>query len=168
MFAFSRRQFRWFKSSAISLLGVLVLSSCSTVSMSSGKAIVLDKPMIGFLVLNIQQASKESAPEISLVSKTASAGNFKKRSEQNEATGNYLTLYFLSGRRHIADSVRIAHPLYKHYEYLDANNQLATKDTVVDNANFMVRFQTTSEITHVTISETLTGAGTRPLATIKL
>ena len=91
----------------------------------------------------------------------------KRHGQAETHTDNYLTLY-LYNNRHLADSVRVEHPLYKHYEYLDAENKLAAKDMVLDKADFIVRFQTAEPTNRIAVMETLKNAGTRQLSTIKL
>jgi hypothetical protein len=123
---------------------------------------------ISFLVLNIRKSAKATTPTVSLVSKTAGNGTMKRSSrEQNEGANNYLTLYIYSHSL-LADSMRMDHPLYKHYEYMDGNGQLASKDTIVEQADFIVRFQTEAPATHIVVSETLKNTKPATLGTIKL
>lgn len=103
-----------------------------------------------FLVFTIHKNNNNSTNIVELVSKKEIVG--KMKTESTNRSSNYLTLYLYSGKR-LVDTVAIDHPLYKHYEYIGKNGTFAYKDTVIDNADFVIRTQ--KNINEIKIFETL-------------
>lgn len=103
-----------------------------------------------FFVFNIHKSNTNSTNIVELVSKKEIVG--KMKTESTNRSSNYLTLHLYSGKR-LVDTVAIDHPLYKHYEYIDKNGAFAYKDTVIDNADFVIRTQ--KNINEIKIFETL-------------
>jgi hypothetical protein len=103
-----------------------------------------------FFVFNIHKDNNNSTNIVELVSKKEIAG--KMKTESTNRNPNYLTLYLYSGKQ-LVDTVAMDHPLYKHYEYIGQNGTFAFKDTVIDNADFVVRTQ--KNINEIKIFETL-------------
>lgn len=66
----------------------------------------------------------------------------------------------------MVDSAFIAHPLYKHLEYPNYNNQFSVLDTVLNNADFFIRLK--GHFDEVKIYETLKNKPTIPLNNLKL
>ena len=118
--------------------------------------------LITFLVLNIHRDTISSTNVVEFVSKIESTGKIKK--QHIFTTENYLTIYSYSGK-HIVDSLILEHPLYKHLEYVDENNNFAVKDTVINSAEFFVRVQ--GHFKEIKIFETLKNRSTKQLNTIK-
>lgn len=103
-----------------------------------------------FFVFNIHKNNNNSTNIVELVSKKEIVG--KMKTESTNRSSNYLTLHLYSGKR-LIDTVAIDHPLYKHYEYIGKNGTFAYKDTVIDNADFVIRTQ--KNINEIKIFETL-------------
>lgn len=103
-----------------------------------------------FFVFNIHKNNNNSANMVELVSKKEIAG--KMKTESTKKGSNYLTLFLYSGKQ-LIDTVAIDHPLYKHYEYIGTNGTFAYKDTLLDNADFVIRTQ--KNINEIQIFETL-------------
>jgi hypothetical protein len=103
-----------------------------------------------FFVFNIHKDGNNSTNIVELVSKKEIAG--KMKTENTNRNPNYLTLYLYSGKQ-LVDTVAMDHPLYKHYEYIGQNGTFAFKDTVIDNADFVIRTQ--KNINEIKIFETL-------------
>ena len=151
---------------AYQLVAIMTFASCNTVKGTQSEARP-EASTITSLVLSISTAAGDAIPTVRLISRAAGSGTLKKK-ENNEAyPSNYLTVY-LYHRRQLTDSLRIVHPLYKHYEYLDNENKLAAKDTVIGKADFIVRFQTEKPTTEIRITETFVNKTTRQLSIIKL
>lgn len=149
---------------AICLLGIIAFTSCSVMRGSQSNAQAAGNT-ISFLVFNIHKDTRETAPTITLLSRQESAGTIKKQPEINGPA--YLTLYIYSNR-HMVDSVRVDHPLYKHLEYPGDDHQFISKDTLITNADFFVRFQTEEPADEIRITETIASGEVRKLSTIKL
>jgi hypothetical protein len=103
-----------------------------------------------FYMFNIHKDNNSSTNIIKLISKKEVAG--KMKTESSNRSSNYLTLYLYSGKK-LVDTVAIDHPLYKHYEYTDQNGAFTYKDTIIDNADFVLRAQ--RSITEIRIFETI-------------
>ena len=103
-----------------------------------------------FFVFNIRKDNTNSTNIVELVSKNEISGKIK--TESTNRNPNYLTLYLYSGKQ-LIDTVAIDHPLYKHYEYIDQNGTFAFKDTIINNADFVLRTQ--KNISEIILFETL-------------
>jgi hypothetical protein len=103
-----------------------------------------------FFVFKIHKNNNNSTNIVELVSKKEIIG--KMKTESTNRSPNYLTLYLYSGKQ-LIDTVAMDHPLYKHYEYMHQNGTFAYKDTVIDNADFVIRTQ--KNINGIKIFETL-------------
>jgi len=154
------------KTKTLFLLAFIALTSCLVINGRQGIA-QTEEHLIQFLVLSIHQEPRSAAPVVKLLSKSTGNGVLKKQGASGLRSGNYLMMYVYHNQQ-LYDSIRLEHPLYKHFEYLNAENQLSVKDTVLHKADFFVRFQITATVTEVRISETLRNAGTRQISTIKL
>ncbi len=53
------------------------------------------------------------------------------------------------------DTQSIDHPLFKHIEYVNDENELAIKDTILPQADFFIRFQSNGTSNEIRISETI-------------
>lgn len=103
-----------------------------------------------FFVYNIHKDDKNSTNIVELVSQKEITG--KMKTESKNRSPNYLTLYLYSGKQ-LIDTVAMDHPLYKHYEYIGQNGTFSFKDTVLNNADFVIRTQ--KNINEIKIFETL-------------
>lgn len=103
-----------------------------------------------FFVLNIRNGNENAANVVELISKNEIAG--KMKTESAIRSPNYLTFYLYSDKQ-LVDSVSIDHPLYKHFEYPDSDGSFRYKDTIIDNADFVLRAEST--INEIQVFETL-------------
>ena len=103
-----------------------------------------------FYVFNIHKDNNSSTNIVELVSKNEIAG--KMKTESTNRSVNYLTFYLYSGKQ-LVDTLSIDHPLYKHYEYVAQNGAFRLKDTLINNADFVLRTQ--RSINEIKIFETL-------------
>lgn len=111
-----------------------------------------------FYVFTIHKDNNSPTNIVTLVSKKEIAG--KMKTESTHRSVNYLTLYLYSGKQ-LVDTISMDHPLYKHYEYADQNGTFKYKDTLINNADFVLRTQ--SDINEIKIFETLKNQPKRQL-----
>lgn len=122
---------------------------------------------IQFLVLSIERNSDKTKSTVRLIRKSESTGTIKRKAASEDHAPEMLTLYLLNEQR-IIDSTSIAHPLYRHFEYPDQNGQFVTKDTILKQAEFFVRFQTTEPATELKVLEQFNQSPPRAISTIRL
>ena len=150
---------------SISLItfSLLLIISCNVLeqSKSSWENDRKEPNLISFLIFSIQKDTNNSKNIVEFVKKIESIGVLKK--QYSIPTKYYLTIYAYSGK-HIIDSLILEHPLYKHFEYIDENENFATKDTVINHAEFFVRLQ--GRFDEIKIFETL-NRPTQKLCTMK-
>ena len=120
-----------------------------------------------FILLRISNDSNSTKHKVELLSKTTSVGKIKKVNDNAFHSENYLTIQIFNNRK-LIDTRTIEHPLYKHLEYSDANNSLAAKDTIIDNAEFFFRVQAQGNKNEIRVFETLKNKQKEELAIIKL
>ena len=111
-----------------------------------------------FYIFNIHKDYYSSTNIIELVSKKEIAG--KMKTESTNRSANYLTIYLYSGKQ-LVDSLSMDHPLYKHYEYAGQNGTFKYKDTIINNADFVLRAQ--RDINEIKIFEILKNQPKRQL-----
>lgn len=121
-----------------------------------------DPNIISFLVLNIHTDSNKAKNIVTLISKKETNGILKK--QQKVKDKNHLSIYAYSQNK-LVDSTFIAHPLYRHLEYPDDNNQFSVLDTILNNADFFVRLK--GKFDEVKIYETIKNKPTLHLNTLK-
>jgi hypothetical protein len=148
------------------LLFFMILSSCSIMKESENYN-KIDRNTIVFMVLNIRRDLIDNKHIIKLVSKTECNGKIKNQPKNILCSGNYLTIYQYNDKN-IVDSIILEHPLYKHFEYLDDNDNFSVKDTIIDKADFFFRIQAESNTTKLKILETLKNKSREELITIEL
>jgi hypothetical protein len=79
----------------------------------------------------------------------------------------FLHCYLYSGNV-VLDSVKVEHPLYRHLEFVSGEKSMSSKDTLVDNADFFIRFQTQKNVNEIRITETVPEKPLRVIAIIKI
>jgi len=121
------------------LIGLIFLLAC-TVKKAQVEVVVPSKDKIVFLVFNASRDVSLANTKVELIKKTESTGKIKQSKKQKEISDNYLRFDFFQDG-YFYDSVKIAHPLFKHFEYIDERNQFVVKDTMVLNSEFFHRFQ---------------------------
>jgi hypothetical protein len=150
----------------IVLLLFIVLISCSVTKEKENNKIAGTDSIV-FAVLSISKNSANTKNTITLIRKTKSSGKMKKQNQSASHYENYLSISVYENKA-LIDTLIIEHPLYKHFEYLDENNAFSTKDTVLDNAEFFIRFQTQGHASEIKILEILKNKSKKELTTIKL
>jgi hypothetical protein len=118
---------------------LILLTSCVAKRAQVEKTIPL-KDRILFLVFNASRDSSSSNTKINLIKQIESVGKLKQTKSHSEAGANYLLFQFFQ-KGNLLDTVKVEHPLVKHFEYQDERNQMAVKDTMILNCEFFHRFQ---------------------------
>lgn len=126
-----------------------------------------ESDFIVFAVLNIHKNSANNQNLISLVSKTQTPGIIKKQKPELSRTDTYLSVSVYN-KNILLDSIAIDHPLYKHLEYITADHTFATKDTILDQAEFFIRFQSRGNLNELRITETINHQPGKDQTIIKL
>lgn len=148
------------------LLLLIVFSSCR-VTREDKESDNGDPNSIAFVVLSIRRDSAHANSIVELLSKTQSAGEIKDKNKNALEFANYLSIVIYNQGK-ILDSMTIEHPLFRHIEYLDDNNNFSVKDITLDKAEFFFRFQVRGSSNEIRILEKLRGSTKKELATIKL
>jgi len=149
------------------LLILLILSSCRAAQKQHDPITPAEADVIVFVTFNIHKDSISNKNNIEMISKTRCSGTIKKQPEKIVNAENFLTVYIYD-HKNLVDSIIMAHPLYKHFEYIDENNHFAVKDTVIDKADFFLRVQAPGTSGRMSIFETLKNHSKEELTTIKL
>jgi hypothetical protein len=131
----------------------ILFTSCKAVESGGG---IADSNTIMFLLLNMQRDSGTDKNAITLIDKKESTGKLKTHTTRLLYNDNYLWVYIYNNKT-VVDSMQIEHPLYKHIEYLNADNTFAVLDTVLNEAQFFLRFQAPQTSGQIKIVETLKG-----------
>lgn len=150
----------------IIFLLLLTATACKT-SQDLTSEVNNPEPKILFVGLKIIRNSLVQQSTLHLVKQTEGIGQLKKTNQTSIKYPNFLTLYAYQ-KEVLIDSVKIEHPLYKHFEFIDDQSKFNVKDTVIGEADFFVRFQATSKITEITVKENLFGKKAIMLNSIKL
>ncbi|MBC7425974.1 MAG: hypothetical protein H7321_05515 [Bacteroidia bacterium] len=122
---------------------------------------------ICFVVLKISKDSFSGNNNITLINKIESEGTMKNTGSFTNGAGYYLTAE-VSGTEGISATYTIDHPLYKHFEYTDENNNFKVKDTIAGSAEFFIRMQLNSNSKLIKISELIKDQPKKELTEIKL
>lgn len=118
---------------------------------------------LSFYFLNIHNDTLNGQHIVVLNKQKEAKGKLKKKTQ---ITGrNYLILYgYKNGE--IEDSLTIKHPLYKHFEYVGDDKHFKVKDTLLPQADFVVRMQGT--FNKLKIFEKIGNKPLKELNTLKL
>lgn len=119
-----------------------------------------------FLTFKIEKDSLAQQNKLTLMHKTKGVGKLKAQPE-HAGTPNFLTVEVFQ-RGQLVKTFTLAHPLYKHVEYVNEHNHFAVKDAVVDQEEFFFRLQTKGNGYSVRISETLKSEKPTELLTLTL
>jgi hypothetical protein len=146
-----------------------VLSSCSGVKINNDKNssnISENTDAIVFLVFKMQQNDQKDN-SIELISQTQVSGKMKAEPENAAEKENYLTID-LYQNNHLFKTIIKEHPLFKHVEYPDENNQYVSKNIEVKEDEFFFRIQKNGQPIEVRISETLKNNIKKELIDLKI
>lgn len=123
---------------------------------------------IVFVIMKIYTDSLTHSNKILIQDKIYTTGRVKDHSVGFNHSGSTITCILYEGNKAI-DSVRLEHPLHKHVEYLDANNQMGMKEVHLQEAEFSVRFQLKGQGNKIKVLESINrGKKTQELKMIPL
>lgn len=146
-----------------------LLSSCSGAKFNndiSTSNVSENTDAIVFLVFKMQQNDhKENS--IKLISQTQVTGKMKAEPENTAEKEHYLTIDLYQNKRLFKTIIK-EHPLFKHVEYPDENNQYISKNIEVKEDEFFFRIQKNGQPIEVRISETLTNNTKKQLINLKI
>ena len=124
---------------------------------------------IQFYVLKISRDSQAALPrsQVELLRSVNGKGQMKWAGPTDSPNKDYLTVYRCAGKK-IMDSVVVAHPLFLHVEYADETGRYATKDVVLDSAQFFFRLPGRRDVDNLQVLETLKGSAKTKLGGLKI
>ena len=122
---------------------------------------------IAFLNLKIVTDSISRTNKIQVLNIKQVNGHLKNKDMGGVRSNNYLTC-ILYENLIATDTLRIEHPLYRMYEYMNEKNEMQVKEVKNNEAEFFIRFQLKQKTAQVKIIETLNGTITRELITFQL
>lgn len=141
----------------------ILITSCHTARNTEND----EKNSVVFAVLNIQKDPVLEKSVIKLVSKTQTPGTIKKQNQQPHRGDTYLSISVYN-KIELLDSMTIDHPLYKHLEYVTADHTFESRDTVLDQSEFFIRFQSKGNSVELRIKETINNQTGKDQSIIKL
>ena len=168
----NRTQMYW----KLCMIVLLISGSCNStkpvkeatrVNDSSGKTEVASSERIVFVNLKIKTDSVSGKNKIELINKTIAAGHLKNSAEANVRSNNYLTCILFEDKV-ASDTIKLEHPLYKTFEYMNEKNEMSLKQMNVKEAEFFLRFQLKGKATTIKILETINGTGVNGSTDIQL
>jgi len=118
-----------------------------------------------FMSFQIQKDVIQKKNTIVLLNTVKTTAKIKKQSESDVHSPNFLTAEMYSGNR-LLQTVIIPHPMFVHSEYADESGKLVSKDVVLDQAEFFIRFQKNGA-NHIRIFETLHDKNKQELLQLK-
>ncbi len=119
---------------------LLVLLTACTFKKAQENDQLPNEDKIVFLVFKASRDASLANTQVQLIKKIETTGIIKKSEKRSEPGANYLKFVFYEDG-YFYDSIKIEHPLFKHFEYLDEANKFAVKDTMVLESEFFHRFQ---------------------------
>ncbi len=156
------------------IIGMLALVSCThskhTTKAAEEETKVKELPSserIVFVNLKIKNDSISHTNTIELVNKTVTVGHLKSNDDGAVRSGNFLTCILYEDNA-AGDTVKIEHPLYRVYEYMNEKNEMSSKEVKKKEAEFFLRFQLKGKTAQVKIVETLQGNHQKEIALITL
>ena len=93
-----------------------------------------------FMAFKIKNDSVSRNNVVSLINTTKTTARIKKQTEPESHSGNYLIAEILKSGKP-SQTIKMAHPLFVHFEYPDDSGKYISKDAVLDETEFFVRFQ---------------------------
>jgi len=136
----SLKIFFWMKS-PILLFAIFIFMGCRPVKIvDENVAITEKKDEVVFMAFKIEKDDQSQNNIVSLINTTQTNAKIKKQSEPESHSGNYLIAEISASGKPL-QTIKIAHPLYQHFEYPDDSGKYISKDAVLDEAEFFIRFQ---------------------------
>lgn len=131
------------------IIVLLILGSCNStrpvkeVKRSNDSIAItgeVSSERIVFVNLKIKRDSVSGKNNIELINKTFTTGHLKNGMKGNGRSNNYLTCILYEDKL-ASDTIRLDHPLYKTFEYMNEKNEMTLKQMDVKEAEFFLRFQ---------------------------
>ncbi len=148
----------------------ILLPSCQWARSSDDAVEPLpEAAFIQFYVLKISRDSQAALPRsrVELLKSVKGKGQIKSVGSSELPGKDYLTVYRCTGTK-ILDSAVVAHPLFLHLEYADETGRYATKDVVLDTAQFFFRLPGRRDVDNLQVVETLKGSTKTKLGILKI
>jgi hypothetical protein len=120
---------------------------------------------IVFLVFKMQKETDTN--KITLIDQIIKPGIMKSEPEATIDSDTYLSIDLFQNNK-LLKTIKKEHPLYKHIEYTDDNNQLTSKNIEVEQDDFFIRIQKKSFPIQVKISEVIKNNLKKELLILKI
>lgn len=129
---------------------LLLLLACKTprptLDTSESNAVEIseaDEPenKIVFLIFNITKSSENNGSEISNYQLYETAGLVKDNLAENPPAEDFIMGILERGTQTASDTFYVEHPLYRHVEFVNEQQQLERKFIELDESEFFVRIQ---------------------------
>ena len=121
---------------------VCILIGCGTVKPADERLVKTTEnhDEIVFMAFRIKKDSLSQNHTVSLINTTKTNTRIKKHTEPESHSGNYLIAEILKSGKP-SQIIKIPHPLFVHFEYPDDSGKYISKETVLDDAEFFIRFE---------------------------
>ncbi|GEP52046.1 hypothetical protein FNO01nite_27180 [Flavobacterium noncentrifugens] len=151
----------------LSLLLIVAFLSCGPMKNTGETAVItsVSSNAVVFMSFQIQKDTIGKRNSIALLHTVKTTAKLKNQSEADVHSPNFLTAKIYFGDR-LLQTIIVPHPMFVHSEYADESGKLASKDVVLDQAEFFIRFQQNGA-NHIRIFETLIGKNKTALFQIK-
>ena len=128
--------------SLLFLFVVCIFIGCGTVKPADETLVKTTKNAdeVVFMAFRIKKDSLSQNHSISLINTTKTNTRIKKQTEPESHSGNYLIAEILKSGKP-SQIIKIPHPLFVHFEYPDDSGRYISKDAVLDDAEFFIRFE---------------------------
>lgn len=128
--------------SLLFLFVVCIFIGCGSVKPADENIVTMSEnpDEVVFMAFKIKNDSQSRNNVVSLINTTKTTARIKKQTEPESHSGNYLIAEILKSGKP-SQTIKIAHPLFVHFEYPDDSGKYISKDAVLDEAEFFVRFQ---------------------------
>jgi hypothetical protein len=164
----------WKMNFSVCFLLTLVFVSCTNSRHASqiaaaNAAVKSETPVerIMFINLIIRHDSISGNNKVEFLNKTISEGHLKSSEGGTIRGGDFLTCILYEDSKSM-DTVRLEHPLYRVYEYMNEKNEMKLKAHQKKEASFFLRYQWKGKQVQVKILETLQGRNEKEIALIQL
>lgn len=122
---------------------------------------------IVFVIMKIYTDSLTHSNKILVQDKIYTTGRVKQHAVGFVHMESNITCLLYNGDR-VIDSMRLEHPLHRHVEYLDENNQMRKKEIHLQEAEFSVRFQLKGQGNKIKVLESINKGKMQELKRIQL
>jgi len=152
----------------LSLLFIIAFLGCSPMKTFDEIEPAISKHLdeVVFMSFNIRKDSIFKKSVVVLLNTIKTTARLKKQIEADPHSPNFLTAEIYSDDR-LLQTIMISHPMFVRSEYADASGKLVSKDVVLDQAEFFIRFQQNSA-KYIRIFETLRNKNKQELLQLKI